>query len=122
MGFDLSIDMCLGMCTTTGKPYSYDKDFKKCYDIPSVEIPEELRKYLEQRGPYLHIYTSHFNEQDRYDVNVNEFLEEFPSWEDVLAHPNYDEEYWTEEEHTTFLKLLKLCAKSTVSFRVSWSY
>ena len=121
MGFDLNIEMCLHMCPDTGKPYYYGKNFEKVYEIPSLEIPNELKPYLEQRGHYLHAYTFGWNEEEIYSTDLESFLEEFPDWEDVVDHPSYDE-YWTEEDHNKFKKLLIILSACRASFRVSWSY
>ena len=46
MGFDLFIHMTLMMDEATGKPFYYGAGIEKVYELPTVNIPEELRKYL----------------------------------------------------------------------------
>lgn len=121
MGFDLNIEMVLMMCPETGKPYYYGENLQKIYELPVLDIPNELKQYLEQRGHYLHAYTYGWNEEEIYSTDLESFLEEFPSWENVLDHTNYDED-WTEEDHTKFERLLTYLFSSRVSFRVTWSY
>lgn len=121
MGFDIAIEMIMGMCKETGKPYYHGKNFEHMYDISHIVVPEHLREYLEGRGPIFHAYTSDFNYENRYEVPVYEFLEHYPSWKEV--HEEYaDHDYWTENDHNKFKELLEWCEKQAVSFRVNWSY
>ena len=121
MGFDINIEMVLSMCKVTGKPYYLGANFEHIYDIGDIVVPEHLKEYLVGRGPVFHAYTSDFNYENRYNVSVYEFLEHYPSWEDV--HKEYeDHDYWTEDDHNKFKELLEWCKKQCVDFRVSWSY
>ena len=128
MGFDINISLVLGMCEETGKPfyYKYNKytGVQKSYEIPNVEVPKELRPYLVGRGHIFHAYTKTFNERDVYETSVEQFLENFPSWDDVQAHENYEEGEcgWTEYDHENFKKLVEWCSVQDCSFRISWSY
>jgi hypothetical protein len=123
MGFDLYVQLVLNMCPNEGKPYYYSRDdFKKLYDISPIVVPTHLRKYVELRGHFLHAYTRHFNEQDRFVVEVCEFLEDFPSWEDVVADDSYSIYDWEEKDHTLFKELLEWCQAQNVFFNVNWSY
>lgn len=129
MGFDIFITMTLQMCPETGKPYYYKYNkytgVNKIYEIPSLEVPQQLRKYLVGRGHFFHAYTDHFNDREVYDTSVDVFLEEFPTWEDVTGYEAYHEdipEFWNEEDHENFKKLLQWCSVQDCSFRVVWSY
>ena len=124
MGFDLYIHMTLLMDETTGKPYYYGKNSEKIYELPTFEIPEELRKYLYGRGHYFHVHTDKFNRKDIFEVNVSTFLEKYPSWRRFVESDYYDEDYmdWTREDHKNFKKLLEFLADQPVGFTVSWSY
>lgn len=121
MGFDLFIEVSFMMCPVTGKPYYFTSDLKKEFDISSVSVPEHLRYYLEQRGKYLHEYTSYFNYNNEYEKSVYDFLEKFPDWKDI-CNSEYFGDYWTEDDHKKFKELLEFCKKSRASFRVTWSY
>ena len=121
MGFDINIEMILSMCEETGKPFYYGKGFERIYELPILEVPQELQEYLVGRGPIFHAYTDHFNYENRYNVSVKEFLEDYPSWLSVQEeYPSHN--YWLEEDHNKFKELLEWCEKQKVSFRVSWSY
>ena len=128
MGFDISIQILFHMCPESGKLFYYKRNkqtnhIEKCYDVPDIIVPEQMCEYLVGRGHLFHAYTEYFNEQERYCVSVEEFLDHYPSWEDVTSHENYyDEDGWTEENHEGFLRLLEWCAKQEVSFQLSWSY
>ncbi len=124
MGFDLFIHMNLMMDDGTGKPFYWGKNLEKIYELPVVEIPEELRKYLYGRGHHFHVYTDKFNRKDIYQVSVSAFLERFPSWHRYMESDYYEDypEGWTREDHKNFKKLLKLLEDQSPGFSVSWSY
>ncbi len=124
MGFDLYIHMTLMMDEATGKPYYFNTKCEKIYELPTVEIPEELRKYLYGRGHFFHVYTDKFNRKDIFEVNVSTFLEKYPSWKRFTESDYYDDEYqdWTRADHKNFKKLLEFLADQPVGFTVSWSY
>lgn len=124
MGFDINVMMTMYMCNQTGKPYYYGKGLEKIYELPSLTIPKDLVPYITERGSIFHAYTEYFNDQERYDVNVEEFLDHYPSWDDVQNHSSYEgcEDWWTKDYHSKFEELLTWCTQQCVSFRVSWSY
>lgn len=116
------------MCPARGKPYYIKKvntRYEKCYEIPDITVPDKICDYLEGRGHLFHAYTDYFNEQDIFNVSVDEFLEHYPSWEDVQKHDYFRDDivgYWSEKDHDWFKLLLEWCVKQEVSFRVMWSY
>ena len=124
MGFDINIQMVLQMCNQTGKPYYYNKKFERVYTMPSMTVPKELVPYFTERGPVLYAYTELFNKDERYSVDVEEFLEHYPSWDTIQEHSSYEgcEDWWTEDYHKNFKKLLEWCMAQDVTFRISWSY
>lgn len=130
MGFDINVNMVLHMCPKTGKPfyYGYNKqqnNYEKIYELPTLVVPEKMCEYLVGRGHLFHAYTDHFNEEDVFDVSVEVFLNEYPPWEDVQQSDYFrDDEvdYWNEEDHEGFKRLLEWCTQQTVPFRVNWSY
>ncbi len=121
MGFDLFIGLHLHMCDETGKPYYFGKNIEKKYDISEIMVPKQFHKYLQLRGHFLHAYTRHFNQENRFEVDVGEFLEGFPKWKEVKSDSSYDD-YWTKEDHLAFKALLKWCEEQACYFNVSWSY
>lgn len=124
MGFDLFIHMSLTMDAETGKPFYFGKDYEKIYELPTIEIPPELKKYLQGRGHHFHVYTDKFNRKDIFEVNVTTFLERYPSWNRFMESDYYEEdpEGWTRDDHKNFKKLLKFLEDQKVNFTVSWSY
>jgi hypothetical protein len=130
MGFDINICLSLLLCPETGKPFylHWDKTTHKItknYSIPIIEIPKELCKYLEGRGHLFHAYTDYFNERDIFTTDVRQFLEHYPSWDRVIEHENYTDDYegcWNEEDHTNFEKLLDFLTEQEVTFTITWSY
>ncbi len=125
MGFDLYISVKFHMCDGTGKPYYITrKDYSKCYDISAIVVPEHLRKYCYHRGGYLHAYTDTFNVEERFEVEASEFLENFPTWEDVSGYEGFEEKYdfWNEDDHNMFKELLEWCVKQDAFFHAEWSY
>ena len=125
MGFDFSIELCLRFCSTTGKPYVYDREFKKVFELPTVEVPEEHRRFVQLRGSIFHAYTEFYNEKDIYQVPVEGILEAFPEWEDVKSsswYEGYKEEDWSEADHNAFKKALEWFVAQPYSFQASWCY
>lgn len=128
MGFDINILMEMYMCPATGKPYYYKYDKKtkmteKIYELPNITVPAKMCDYLVGRGHIFHAYTDHFNEKDIFNVSVEEFLGEFPSWDHVQQNEYYsDEGGWSEEDHLAFKKVLEWCLEQDPFFRVCWSY
>ena len=116
------------MCPAKGKPYYIKKQgtrYEKCYEIPDVTVPGKMCEYLVGRGHLFHAYTDHFNENDIFNVSVDEFLDKYPEWEEVQQSDYFrDDEIdcWNEEDHEGFKRLLEWCVEQEVSFRVMWSY
>ena len=130
MGFDINVMMEMFMCPATGKPfyYGYDevtKNLEKVYDLPDISVPAKMCEYLVGRGSIFYAYTEFFNEREVFNVTVDEFLEAYPSWRQVKESNYYSEEttdYWCEEDHEGFKRLLEWCTQQRVMFRVCWSY
>jgi hypothetical protein len=124
MGFDLNIHADLLICSDTGKPYFYipDGSRMRIYDLSKLVVPKEYRRFLNQRGSIFHAYTTCvFENNDITSVSVYEFLEKYPSWEDVKT---YDEEcnYWTEKDHNEFKAALEWFNHDYIHYRIDWSY
>jgi len=130
MGFDIMIDVRFHVCDITGKPFYYKYDKKtnsssRIYEMPSFEVPKELRKYLVGRGHLFHAYTDSFNERDVFEACADQFLEYFPTWEQVMENENFRDdipEFWNEDDHNNFKKLIEWCTVQDFTFQVSWSY
>ncbi len=116
--------MSLMMDEGTGKPFYFGKDLQKIYELPSIDIPQELKKYLYGRGSHFHVYTDKFNRKNIYHVSLETFLDKYPSWKRFKESDYYDEEHldWTRDDHKNFKKLLQFLEEQPVQFTVSWSY
>ena len=128
MGVDMTISLHLSMCPDTGKPYHYrlNRDtnrLEKVYSLPDLEVPPELKKYLVGSGRVFRAYIDNLTD-DTYEAPMDLFLDSYPSWEKVKESDDYPdaEEYWTEEDHNNFKRLIEWCNKQDVYFYVSWSY
>lgn len=130
MGFDLAITCTLHICPETGKPFYYGTDptthkITKVYEMPDIEVPEELKPYLQMRGHHLHTYIKKWDEENIYLIDTEIFLEKYISWNEYRASCDSDyadEDYWTEKDHNNLRLLLEWCAKQSINFQVSWSY
>ena len=131
MGFDIYISLNMMMCSITGKPFYHGAHpetgaFAAVYGYPDAIVPEELRKYLMGRGRHFVAYTRQVEFDDLgLNVSVDQFLERYPSWEEVYQSDEVSEETldsWNEENHNAFKKLLEWCLESGFDYRVSWSY
>jgi hypothetical protein len=130
MGFDINICLELLLCPSTGKPfyYSYNqatRTTEKLYEIPTIQIPPRLCKYLVGRGHLFHAYTDSFNEQDIFKTDVSAFLNEYPDWNTVMDSQYYTDAYddaWNENDHTAFKELLEFLVNQPVTYTIVWSY
>ncbi len=126
MGFDLNIRAVLSLCSDTGKPYYYMESSSRglsmrIYDLSTLSIPKEHRRFLKQRGSIFHAYTSCVFDEEIITVTITDFLEKYPPWEAVKA---YDEEntYWTETDHNEFKKALEWFDQDSIQYTIDWSY
>ncbi len=127
MGFDLFIHVQYNLCPETGKPYYYDKKtLNKQYDLPTITVPQHLRKYLQGRGNIFHAYVQEFYMSDLYEADANSFLHAYPLWDDIKKSDWYDESWegeWDEKDHAAFRELLvHLVNDYPCGFTLSWSY
>jgi hypothetical protein len=128
MGFDLHINLNLGLDVNTGLPFVWGNNLEKNPYVPSeLEVPLKYRKWVRQRGHHFHYYIRSINGSDLLSsTNVEHFLEKYPEWEDVKDSMTLDgedeESYeWREEDHNDFKEALTWFAEKS-HFEVSWSY
>jgi hypothetical protein len=128
MGFDFSIELCICLCPSTGKPYVYHYEPGKPpkeYELPNIVVPEQHRRFVDMRGHFLHMYTDTYNDVDVYTACVDSLLSVFPSWDELKNNPSYDEYLesdWTESDHEAFKQALEWFVSQPYSFQASWSY
>jgi len=125
MGFDLTIRCVLSMCSETGKPY-YWLNSERVYTLPPI-VPEQHRKYLNQRGHHFHAYIERFKDYTHvYEMSVESFLDGYPTWETVMnseIRKEYSiEEYWTKKDHNGFERALEWLSRQMGQFSINWSY
>jgi hypothetical protein len=128
MGFLLIISCTFNICSETGKPYYLDSGggkVEKVYGIPDITVPIEFRRFLQQFGKFFHAYTT-ARIADEYshitEMSVLSFLDQYPSWNDVLIDPHYDGEDWAKKDHDEFKKALEWFSEQSIGYTVSWSY
>lgn len=122
MGFDLYISCRINVCNETGKLFFYTDQYIKNYSIPEILVPEEYRRFLKQRGHHLGLYTSKVT--DEYSTSVENFLDKFPEWSEILEDADYEEyeDIWKEEDHDLFKNALDWLARQQIGFIVSWDF
>lgn len=122
MGFDLYISYRINVCNETGKPFFYTDQYIKNYSIPEILVPEEHRRFLKQRGHHLGLYTSKVT--DEYSTSVENFLDKFPEWSEIIEDADYEEygDIWKEEDHDLFKNALDWLARQPIEFIVSWNF
>jgi len=123
MGFDLSINLNLGLDLKTGLPYVWGKDYEKIAYVPSeFEVPEKYRRWVQERGHHFHIYIKKFDKHG-HTVYAEQFLYEYPSWLTVKKElgDKWEYEYWTEKDHDDFKEALQWFSSKN-NFVVDWSY
>jgi len=127
MGFDLTIHAVFLLCSDTGKPYCFNLDNNKrlikSYDLSVADVPAAHRRMMKLRGGILHAYTTKvFDDYATLDMSVSDFLDKFPTWDEVHNH-DPDCDYWTEKDHNEFKTALEwLNENNFVQYRVHWSY
>ncbi len=121
MGFDIEIVCTLHIDQLTGKPFYYSKHATQVFDI-QFEIPQEYRHFIRQKGSYFHAYTGYWEQIGQQDVDVESFLEEFPSWVDVEDHLEKTDslQYWSLKDHNDFKAFLHWLQGQDVYYRISW--
>lgn len=122
MGFDLYISCRINVCNETGKFFFYTDQYIKNYDIPAIVVPQQYRRFLKQRGRHLSLYTSKVT--DEYSTSVENFLDKFPEWSEILEDSEYEEyeDIWNEEDHDLFKDALGWLARQAIGFIVSWDF
>jgi len=122
MGFDLFISVSFPLCRETGLMFEYNDDLTKNYNIPSIRVPEHLRRFLKQRGHHLRLYTSRVT--DEYSTGADNFLDKFPEWSEIAEDDEYDDfkDIWIEEDHNLFKETLAWLVKQKVNAIVSWCF
>jgi len=126
MGFDMSINLNVGIDPDTGLAFVWDKQGfgRKPFIQGEHVVPEQFRKYLVQRGSHFHSYIQKFSE-DVNLVDIERFLDNYPPWSKVLLDIERDNnDYWTEFDHSDFQEALKWFSteKNAGVFSISWSY
>ena len=122
MGFDFFIEGRFGICRDTGKPFYYNKDLTKNYDLSTISVPQEYRRFMYLRGHLYYYYTQDVVDNDSYYADVSELLEVFPSWEDITSKDDPEEYDWTETDHNTFKEAVEWLAKQNQPYYATWSY
>jgi hypothetical protein len=126
MGFDLTIRIDMELDEKTGLPFVYyvNEGFldKKPYNPIEFQIPQEYRKYIEQRGHHFHEYIKRFS-PDCMKASVRDFLDVYPDWS-TIKESIYDFE-WSEKDHEEFKDALKWMVDKSpyiCVFDIYWSY
>lgn len=127
MGFDFNILYGFFICPKTGKPYAFKDDDTKLtqdFTLQVSPLPEQYRRFVQLRGPWLHVYTEEFSTQDIFTVPISRLLEIFPSWDYVKASAFCDmlEDEWTEEDHHGFKAALEWFEARGHPAYATWSY
>ena len=133
MGFDLTVSINMGIDPNTGCAYVHyvNEGFldKKPYDPEEFKIPEQYRKYIEQRGYHFHQYIKIFP-LGCFNASARDFLQVYPQWDDVKSGLNVydyedDEWGWTEKHHNEFKEFLEWMVEKSqyiCVFELHWSY
>jgi len=118
MGFNIQINCTLEICPDTGKHFYYNR-FEKIYDMPQV-IPEQYRKYVSMKGKHFRIYTNLIT--DDIVTSVENFVDKYPKWSDIVEDPDYNEDskIWNEDKHDQFYDALKWFSKQNICYMISW--
>ena len=121
MGFHFQIYAYVQMDTDTGLPMMGWPPVP--YNPRYCIVPEQYREFLTIHTGIVSCYTVNAEYGMRtFHMRVDELLEYFPSWNEVLELWNGNELYeWSEEKHTLFKEALEWLASKNC-FMASWSY
>jgi hypothetical protein len=121
MTIDLVISLSLGLDKKTGVPYVYYNGKIKFAQFSDFIIPEKYRKYLHQRNNVFHYYIEQFSNKI-FMMSVEEFLDNYPIWENIKNYILNNENYcWSEKDHYEFKEFLSW-ANEKYYYIISWSY
>ena len=117
MGFDIYIRINMMLDKHTGLPVVWSRDANRLvpYEPSKWMVPEEHRRWIEQRGSHFHMYIT----GDPH-ICVEQFLEAYPCWEMIEGNLNEDD-VWCEQDHHAFRSALEWF-RSKGGFSVDWSY
>ena len=123
MGFDINIIINTRIDKKTGLPFVWvnsNENKIKSYNPEEYQIPEEYRKWIEQRGHHFHAYIKKFDDSTT-QCDADIFLHYYPKWADA-KYDILNEDEWTEEDHDGFKKCLTWLVSKPGVFGLEWSY
>ena len=120
MGFDININIQVGVDSETGLPYVWNEtqtgNRKIPYSPEEFRVPKKYLKYLSLRGTQFSHYIKHMDDYLT-ETSVFDFLAFYPDWDPE----SMNEEGWSNVNHDEFKEALSWMASKEV-FRISWSY
>jgi hypothetical protein len=124
MACTINIHACLSICTETGKPYYIGPKgnmYKKIFEIPEINIPQEHRRFLNESNGIYPIYVNDTDKIKNFE-DIDYILEYFPTWDNLkIRFPNLENDFnWSELDHNSFKTSLQWFSKQYVRFIVVW--
>ena len=121
MAYQMKLQMITMICPETGRPFYYDENEVKNFDLSSLRIPDGLTKYTKVKGDFLIHYIDRYKYMNRgTSLDIDQVLQVHPLWDDIEEH--FEEEAsWTKEDHVSLTILFEWCKKQKVQYRISWS-
>ena len=124
MGFDLLVQLEFSVDPKTGAPYVWGGTYETGLlripvQLSDYIVPEQYRKYLQQRGRIFHQYIKGFA-TNIYNSTAEEFLENYPQWSQVKEYMD-DADTSDLVCHNEFKEFLKWAVEKNC-FMIRWSY
>lgn len=108
MGFYCQIYIASRISQKDGKPVT-----------PDITVPEEYRRFLDEKGPWYRAYMR----DDNYHDSTALVYDQFPTWkkvQDEFPEETSSKYGWTKEDHDLFEKAIEWFSNQRIRFVVEW--
>jgi hypothetical protein len=105
----------------SGCPYVIGKGGSKImYEANKYVIPDTFRRLISRKGDHWSMYIKPYDEGWEYEVSVDDFLLNYPSWHHVFEGLE-NTFMWTKHDHDIFRATLMWLSEKG-GYYVNWSY
>jgi hypothetical protein len=124
--FGIKIVLKVSIDPQTGLPivnyYTNDGSIEQKPFVPiDCKIPEKYTKYIEQHGHHFHSYLRAFV-TNSYKCSIDEFIENYPSWDQLKDDNEYLEDDWSHSDHLDYRDFMVWMKNSSYEFELEWCH
>lgn len=123
MGYDMFVMLQLPIDPTSGQPSEFNTRGLTPLNLSNYVVPEEHRKYINNRGWIFHEYVPMSCKEDvGTHVDADYLAKYIPDWDTFKTRiPSDWVDAWREEDHNGFKAAMEWFAKKGY-YTVIWSY